>query len=336
MRRRLAVGFCLTLVLSVISQGCSNAAATPAVDRPPAVTASPAELAFAESANGDFAVDLYQQLAKENPNQNLFFSPFSVSSALLIAAEGASGETADQMGKVLHVPKSLRNSGPDAASLPWQLTDLHKGQAAIYYRLSPEPISPELSAKIAKLRSDLDAANHETARLQTSDNWQKAEASNAAAEKLAGELNPLLAQTEPYEWRTANAILGREDLSVPPVVSRHDSQVLRQRGDAGRFPRQCGGVAEADQRLGRRADARPDQRPHALRLDRQADAAGHHQRRLFQRRMAAAVQRRLDATQGFSSAGRQDFFHADDVEIHVRLRRLRRLQRRRHAVQHAP
>ncbi len=206
MRHNIAAGFCLALILSMISQGCSNAAATPTVERPPAVKASPAELKLAESANGNFAVDLYQQLAKENPNQNLFFSPFSVSSALLIAAEGASGETADQMGKVLHVPTSLHNSGSNAASLPWQLTDLHKGQAAIYYRLSPEPVSPELSAKIAKLRSGLDAANRETERLQTSNNWQKAEASNAAAEKLASELNPLLAQTEPYEWRTANAI----------------------------------------------------------------------------------------------------------------------------------
>ena len=206
MKRNANLGFWLLIVSLTALLGCSGAAAMPVIDRPPMVTAGPAELALAESANGDFAVDLYQQLAKENPNQNLFFSPFSVSSALLIAAEGASGETADQMGKVLHVPKSLRNSGPDAASLPWQLTDLHKGQAAIYYRLSPAPISPELSAKIAKLRSGLDAANRETERLQTSDNWQKAEASNAAAEKLAGELNPLLAQTEPYEWRAANAI----------------------------------------------------------------------------------------------------------------------------------
>ena len=117
------------------------------------MTASPQEFALAQSANSDFAVDLYRQLAKERPGENLFFSPFSISSALLIATEGASGETADQMGKVLHVPKALAHKGPDAASLPWQLTALHKGQAAIYYRLSPEPISPELRDKIARLRA---------------------------------------------------------------------------------------------------------------------------------------------------------------------------------------
>ena len=54
---------------------------------PPAVTASAEELTLAQSANSDFAVDLYEQLAKERPGENLFFSPFSISSALLIASQ---------------------------------------------------------------------------------------------------------------------------------------------------------------------------------------------------------------------------------------------------------
>lgn len=207
MTRNATLEFGLLLVSLIAVSGCSGAAATaPAVDRPPDVAANPAEFALAQSANSDFAVDLYAQLAQEHPGENLFFSPFSVSSALLIATEGASGETADQMGQVLHVPKSLRNTGPDAASLPWQLAGLHKGQAAIYYRLSPEPVAPELAAKIARLRSDLDAANRETIRLGDSDNWRQANASQSKAKKLADELNPILEQTEPYEWRAANAL----------------------------------------------------------------------------------------------------------------------------------
>ena len=86
-------------------QGCSGAAAVPVVDRPPAVTAGTQELALAQSSNGDFAVDLYWQLAAERPGANIFFSPFSISTALLIVTEGASGETAEQMGKVLRVPE---------------------------------------------------------------------------------------------------------------------------------------------------------------------------------------------------------------------------------------
>jgi len=51
-------------------------------------------------ANNAFALDLYGAL--KNGAGNLFFSPYSVQSALLMAREGAAGETATQMDAVLH------------------------------------------------------------------------------------------------------------------------------------------------------------------------------------------------------------------------------------------
>jgi serpin B len=51
--------------------------------------------------NGDFAIDLYQQLAKDAPG-NLFFSPFSISDALAMTYGGAATTTAEQMAKALH------------------------------------------------------------------------------------------------------------------------------------------------------------------------------------------------------------------------------------------
>jgi serine protease inhibitor len=200
----IGIGLCL---ICVISAGCYGAAAArPDADRPPAVTASADELKLAESANAGFAIDLYGQLAKEHRGENLFFSPFSVSTALIIATEGASGETAEQMGKVLHVPDSLRPRDTEAVSVPWKLGPLEKGQAAIAYRLSPEPASPELRAKIDRLKRELDAANKQTAALEQAEKWLDAQKSHGTATKLADELNPLLKQTEPYEWRAANAL----------------------------------------------------------------------------------------------------------------------------------
>ena len=203
-------GFWLLMAASIAVHGCSRTSAEPVADRPPAVTASPQELALAQSSNGDFAVDLYRQLAAEWPGENVFISPFSISSALLIATEGASGETAEQMGKVLRVPQALRSTGPEVAARPWQLAGLHKGQAAIGYRLSPEPLSPELRGKIVRLRDELAPANSRTAALEQSARWQEARQSEAAAKKLADELNPLLKETEPYEWRAANALWGEK------------------------------------------------------------------------------------------------------------------------------
>ncbi len=63
--------------------------------------------------NNRFACDLYQQLANESASENLFFSPYSISSALAITYEGARGTTADEIRSVLRLPESdtLRREG---------------------------------------------------------------------------------------------------------------------------------------------------------------------------------------------------------------------------------
>ena len=61
--------------------------------------------------NTAFALDLYGQL-KANPG-NLFFSPYSISTALAMTYAGARGETEKQMGQVLHF-----GQGPTHSSMP--------------------------------------------------------------------------------------------------------------------------------------------------------------------------------------------------------------------------
>jgi serpin B len=51
-------------------------------------------------AVGAFAVDVYRQLAQEKGN--LFFSPYSIASALAMTYAGARGTTAEELGNVLH------------------------------------------------------------------------------------------------------------------------------------------------------------------------------------------------------------------------------------------
>lgn len=55
----------------------------------------------AARANNQLAFDLYTELRKQQ-QENLLFSPHSISSALAIAYAGANGETADGIAKVLH------------------------------------------------------------------------------------------------------------------------------------------------------------------------------------------------------------------------------------------
>jgi len=54
-------------------------------------------------ANNRFALELYSELSKRETG-NIFFSPYSISSALAIVYEGARGETADEIRAVFHFP----------------------------------------------------------------------------------------------------------------------------------------------------------------------------------------------------------------------------------------
>ncbi|XP_003788509.1 plasminogen activator inhibitor 2 [Otolemur garnettii] len=56
-------------------------------------------------ANAIFALNFFKQLARVNPTQNLFFSPWSISSTMAMVYMGARGNTEDQMAKVFQFDK---------------------------------------------------------------------------------------------------------------------------------------------------------------------------------------------------------------------------------------
>ena len=68
-------------------------------------------------ANNQFAFDLYAHLVR--PNENLCFSPFSITTALAMVHAGARGETARQIESLLHFPpgKVLSPAGPSTGCL---------------------------------------------------------------------------------------------------------------------------------------------------------------------------------------------------------------------------
>lgn len=54
-------------------------------------------------ANNAFAFDLLKQLAKDQPSENLFISPYSAATVLEMVCDGADGQTKEQMQQVLHI-----------------------------------------------------------------------------------------------------------------------------------------------------------------------------------------------------------------------------------------
>jgi serpin B len=57
-------------------------------------------------ANNKFAVDLYKKYSNEFEDENVFFSPYSISSAFAMVYEGARGRTAEEIKDVFYFPNN--------------------------------------------------------------------------------------------------------------------------------------------------------------------------------------------------------------------------------------
>ena len=164
-------------------------------------------------SNSDFAFDMYKQLSGENKGKNMFFSPYSISSALAMTAEGARGETAEEMGKVLRFPDAARRVGNDAQLIPWRTSLIHTGMSELNDRLTGEKDRAKLAAarvEIAKLRKAYEAAKARTAQVRKSRNWKEYREASAAEKKAADKLNDASAKVDQYELNIANALWGEK------------------------------------------------------------------------------------------------------------------------------
>lgn len=99
----------------------------------------PVAVTVAVQSNTQFAVDLYRQLAADAGDENLFLSPFSISSALTMLVEGARGETAEELGDILHLPAKFRRVGADAQRIPWETAKLYAGISQLNRTLDHDP-----------------------------------------------------------------------------------------------------------------------------------------------------------------------------------------------------
>jgi len=133
---------CLVLICTFFA-GC-----TAPDDGPTAIPAVPEYTDAVASANTLFAYDLYHRLSTDEQyaDQNIFFSPYSISTALALTYEGGKGTTADEIRSVFHFPANdtVRQEGyagiiaglnsPDAAySLSYPFLPAYTGTAEQYY-----------------------------------------------------------------------------------------------------------------------------------------------------------------------------------------------------------
>ena len=89
-----------------------------------------ADLLALGEANTRFALDVYSKL-KGEPG-NLFFSPYSISTALAMTAVGARGETLEQMTATLHLPKDSEVANKSFKDLIDRINRAESGDAPAY------------------------------------------------------------------------------------------------------------------------------------------------------------------------------------------------------------
>jgi serine protease inhibitor len=115
----------LAMVLTLTLLGCGEDAKPPVVPpgTPPTTgptirpKASSADLAAVARCGNRFALDLYARLAAGKQGENLFCSPFSISSALAMTSAGARGNTAKQIKKTLHFTMDEKDFHPAVGAL---------------------------------------------------------------------------------------------------------------------------------------------------------------------------------------------------------------------------
>jgi serpin B len=131
--RKPLVSLAILLLLSLSTGGCggSSTPVDPLVERQISEDLEKDAASVVEAAN-EFAVDLYQEL-RSLKEGNLFFSPFSASTALTMTYAGAAGETAEEMAGVLHLDGSGENIGASYGAL---VASLDRGGDLGGYRLN--------------------------------------------------------------------------------------------------------------------------------------------------------------------------------------------------------
>jgi serpin B len=100
----LSIFMALLLVTVVVTAGCINNDDNDEDDKiPPTYDVIDEGMNEYVNSCNEFSFDMYKQLV--NSNENVFFSPYSISTALGMAYEGARGKTATEMASVLDFPE---------------------------------------------------------------------------------------------------------------------------------------------------------------------------------------------------------------------------------------
>jgi serpin B len=162
-----------------------------------AMAALPADQEKLASANTGFAFDLLKQITGEQPDKNIFISPFSVSTVMQMVVNGAAGDTKAEMQRVLKtagLPTETLNAACKDLnqSLNSQTNVILNLANAIWYKagfhLKPAFVSDNQNFFSAKL-AGVDFTKPESA--QTINDWADASTHGKIKQVVRWPFDPL-------------------------------------------------------------------------------------------------------------------------------------------------
>jgi serine protease inhibitor len=226
----------LSLLISALAW---VAPATPASDQ--------AKLA---AANTGFAFDLFRQIAHEQPDANIFISPFSVSTLLQMIDHGAVGATKQEMDRVLHVddlPADTRNTGSASLnqSLKSQTNAILELANAIWYKQGI-PLKPEFVAVNREFfGAELGAVNFDSPQsAQTINDWADRSTHGKIQDVVRWPFDPatrvVLANAIYFKGKWARPFDRKDTKPHPFSVTGGDKKEVPTMWQHGRFAYQNG------------------------------------------------------------------------------------------------
>ena len=164
------------------------------------------------TSSGDFGFDLYRTLAASHKGENMFLSPYSISTALTMTAEGARGKTAEEMGKVLHWPKDARRIGDDAQRIPFELAKIHGGYAELnrLFNAGQSPEQEKLRKQVEGLIAKMSAVQKRIDAARAARDWRARNEAGREMRTLGKEYDNLAGNLKSYRLSVANALFGQK------------------------------------------------------------------------------------------------------------------------------
>ncbi|KAL1253677.1 hypothetical protein QQF64_015906 [Cirrhinus molitorella] len=202
-------------------------------------------------ANSLFALDLYRALIARNAEENMFFSPLSVSAALSMVYLGARGETSEEMAKVLsfsfvsdvhsHFETLISTINSPSASYILKLANRLYGENT--FNFLPEYLDSTLKLYHAELQAvDFIGASDVSRRLINK--WVEEQTEKKIKDLLkpgtvTGMTRLVLVNAIYFKGNWMHKFKARETKEMPFKINQNESRPVKMMYQSKKFPFRC-------------------------------------------------------------------------------------------------